>query len=88
MPMSKYAVMCFDTEINLGVSSHPNKWVNTRNYYYNNGAEAVIAYANIPCPASQLIQAVDDYELKCKMGEMMNNFRDEDWLEEHLYPFL
>ena len=27
----KYAVMLFDTEFNLGVSIHPNRWVNIEN---------------------------------------------------------
>ena len=84
----KFAVMFFETEVELGVSDNPNKWVNTKNYYYDNGREALECYANTPCPASQFIEAEDDFELKCKMGEMMNNFRDEKWLEENLYPYL
>jgi hypothetical protein len=84
----KYAVMLFMTEIELGISSEPNKWVNYRNVYFDNGTEALWFYANTPCPASQLIEASDDYELQCKMGEMMLNYMDDDWLNKHLYPFL
>lgn len=86
--MSKYALMLFETELKLGISSTPNKWVNTANYIFENGLEALNAYANTPCPASQLIEAEDDYELKCKMGEMMLNYQNEEWLNENLYPFL
>ena len=86
--MSKYALMLFETELELGVSSHPGKWVNTKNYIYDNGAQALDAYANTPCPASQLIQAEDDYELKCLMGKMILNYQDENWLNENLYPYL
>jgi len=86
--MSKYALMLFETELKLGISSTPNKWVNTANYLFENGLEALNAYANTPCPASQLIEAEDDYELKCKMGEMMLNYQNEKWLNENLYPFL
>ena len=80
--------MLFETELRLGVSNNPNKWVNTTNYYFNNGTEALECYANTPNPASQLIEATDDYELKCKMGEMMINYRNENWLNENLYPYL
>ena len=84
----KFAVMLFETEMNLGNSNCPNKWVNTHNYYFENGTEALNCYAETPCPASQLIEAKDDFELKCKMGEMMMNFRDEQWLNENLYPYI
>ena len=30
----KYAVMLFDTEVNLGASIHPNRWVNVENKYF------------------------------------------------------
>lgn len=80
--------MQFRTELELGVSNHPGKWVNTVNTFYNDGATALDAYANTPCPASQLIQGTDEYDLKAKMGEMMLNYRDEEWLNEHLYPYL
>ena len=84
----KFAVMLFDTEINLGVSATPNKWVNYKNVYFNNGVEALDYYSNTPCPASQLIDGVDDYELQCKMGEMMLNYMDDKWIEENLIPYL
>lgn len=84
----KFAVMLFETEINLGVSATPNKWVNYKNVYFDNGVEALDYYANTPCPASQLIDGVDDYELQCKMGEMMLNYMDDKWIEENLIPYL
>ena len=88
MNNKKYAVMLFYTEIELGVSSTPNKWINTENYYFDNGTEALMTYAEIPCPASQLIEAEDDFELKCKMGEMILNFQNQKWLDENLYPYI
>lgn len=84
----KFAVMLFDTEINLGVSATPNKWVNYKNVYFDNGIEALDYYSNTPCPASQLIDGADDYELQCKMGEMMLNYMDDKWIEENLIPYL
>jgi len=88
MSKRKYAVMLFETEINLGVSVTPNRWVNYRNIYFDNGIEALDCYANTRCPASQLVDGVDDYELQCKMGEMMLNYMDEEWLNKNLYPFM
>lgn len=84
----KFAVMLFDTEINLGVSATPNKWVNYKNVYFDNGVEALHYYSNTMCPASQLIDGVDDYELQCKMGEMMLNYMDDKWIEDNLLPYL
>lgn len=86
--MSKYAVMLFETEMELGISSTPGKWVNTHNFYYDDGGLALYKYANTPCPASQLIEGKDDYELHAKMGEMIINYQDNNWLNQHLYPYL
>ena len=83
-----WALMLFNTEIELGISNKPNKWVNTRNIYYKDGISALEAYANTPNPASQLIDATTPEELEQKMEEMLVNFADEKWLEEELYPAL
>jgi hypothetical protein len=86
--MSNYAVMFFSTELELGISDKPEQWVNTDIYYTDNGAKALYKYANTPNPASQLIVAEDEYELKSKIGEMILNFQDKEWLDENLYPYL
>lgn len=86
--MSKYAVMLFETEFRLGISSHPGKWVNTNNYFFDNGAEALNTYSNIPNPASQLIKGDSDDDLYQQMEEMKANYRNEDWLNENLYPYM
>lgn len=83
-----YALMLFYTELELGISQQPNTWINYGNQYYDNGLEALEAYANTPCPASQLIDAEDKDELLVKMNDMLNNFKDKKWLEECLYPSL
>jgi hypothetical protein len=86
--MSKYAVMFFETELTLGMSTTPGKWHNTKTVYTDNGYEALNIYANTPCPASQLLKANTEEELEMQINEMKNNFKDEDWLNENLYPFL
>lgn len=80
--------MLFNTEIELGLSNRPNKWVNHKTLYTDDGGEALYLYANICCPASQLIQADTDDELKEKIEAMRNNFKDETWLNENLYPYI
>lgn len=82
----KYAVMLFDTEVNLGVSIHPNRWVNVENKYFDNGAEALHYYTHSGSQFSEIIDAEDMYELQCKMGEMMLNYRNEEWLNKNVYP--
>lgn len=83
-----YALMLFYTELELGISQKPNVWLNYGNQYYENGAQALEAYANTPCAASQLIDARDKDELLIKMNDMLNHFKDNKWLEENLYPYL
>lgn len=83
-----YALMLFYTELELGISQKPNVWLNYGNHYYESGAQALEAYANTPCPASQLIDARDKDELLIKMNDMLNHFKDNKWLEENLYPYL
>lgn len=63
-------------------------WVNTNNILYDDYAAALDAYANTPCPASQLIEAETKEELEKKMEQMQKNFKDEKWLDENLYPYL
>ena len=83
-----WALMLFNTEIELGISNNPNKWVNTGNKYFNNGTEALNAYANIPNPASQLVDGETPEELAKEMEDMLQHYDDEKWLEENLYPYL
>lgn len=83
-----YSLMLFFTEIELGISNTPNKWVNTANSVYLNGTDALNAYANTRCPASQLIDATSPEELADKMTEMVDNFNNPEWLDNELYPYL
>lgn len=83
-----YAVMLFMTEMEMGISQIPNKWINTKNYRFNNGQDALDFYANTPCSASQLIDANSEEELVSKMNEMILNYQNEQWLQDNLYPYL
>lgn len=84
-----YAVMLFDTEMNLGMpGAKPNTWINYHNRYFTNGQQALDYYANTPCPASQLIDGESTEELENKMDEMIDNFNNKAWLETELYPCL
>lgn len=84
----KFALMLFNTEVELGISNKPGKWVNTKNYIFDNGTQALEAYANIPNPASQLVDGFSEEELLQNMNQMIQNYSDETWLEENLYPYL
>jgi hypothetical protein len=84
----RFALMLFETEVNLGISNQPNKWVNFANRFYSKGLDALEAYSNTPCPASQLVDGETPEELEQAMLEMVEHFKDEKWLEETLYPSL
>lgn len=83
-----YALMIFETALDLGISNVPNKWVNTKNLYYTKGVDALDSYANFPNPASQLIDATSIDELAKLMFDTLKNMNDESWLNENLYPYL
>lgn len=86
-----YCVMMFYQNGDLGIPSDvadPNEWTNTRNATFTDSQAALDCYANTSCPASQLIEADTEEELKSKQKEMAKNFQDREWLEEHLYPYL
>ena len=84
----RWALMLFFTEMELGISNKPNKWVNARNIFYDNGFAALEAYSNTKCPASQLVDGNTPEELEKAMENMIENYKDDKWLEENLYPCL
>lgn len=49
--------------------------------------DALYKYANTPCPASQLISAESNAELKQKMQQMEANFKNPEWLAK-LHEYL
>lgn len=83
-----WALLLFNTELELGISNTPNKWVNTGVAYYNSGVSALNAYSNTPNPASQLVDAKSPEELYYEIEKMIVNYSDENWLKENLYPYL
>ena len=44
--MRYYALLYFDTEINLGIGIHPNVWVNHKTVDYTDGLKAFSDYIN------------------------------------------
>lgn len=80
-----YCVMLFFEESDITGYYNPEtkeNWINTRNVYFHNGTMALDFYANTRCPASQLIDAYTIEELVQKRNQMLNNFKDEKFLDE------
>ena len=88
MTKRKYALMLFETEISLGISSNPGLWENTKTLYFDNGAEALYYYSEIPNPASCLLDGETEEELHTQVEQMKRNYKDRDWLDKNLYPYL
>lgn len=65
-----------------------NEWVNVHNIPFEDHLAALNAYANIQCPASQLISAHSREDLTQKMNQMVLNYQNKEWLDENLYPYL
>lgn len=82
-----FALMLFYQGHEIGLPNG-NTWVNVNNILYEDHRAALDAYANTPCPASQLIEADTKEELQAKIKQMRINYHDQKWLEENLYPYL
>ena len=90
-----HAVMFFDhLGMDLGIAKeiwqqkNPTGWQHRGTRYFNDAMAALNCYANTRCPASQHISAATEEDLKEEEQKMLNNFKDNDWLEENLYPYL
>lgn len=83
-----FLLMLFQTEMELGLCSMPNRWVCTNVLYFDNGTAALNAYANIPNPASQLVDGYCIDSLTMEALKICHGMKDEKWLEKNLYPYL
>ena len=83
-----HAVLLFNTEFELGISNAPEKWVCTHIERFDNGAKALHYYANTPNPASQLVSGETKEELEVEIKRMQDNYKDKDWLDNCLYPYM
>lgn len=64
------------------------KWIFRGMRIFNNCASALDSYSNTPCPASQFIEAKTQKEFNDKVEKMKQNFKNETWLQENLYPYI
>lgn len=83
-----HAVLLFNTELELGISNEPEKWVCTNIKRFDNGVKALRYYANTPNPASQLVSGETVEELEVEIKQMQDNFKNKDWLKNCLYPYM
>ena len=86
-----FSVMLFVSVSEMGMpreENDGNQFVYRGCRDFTDGRVALDAYANIPCPASQLIEAYTEEELEALKNEMIKNYKNEKWLDENLYPYL
>lgn len=85
-----YAVAFFYSAQEIGidadVTTEPFIYRNTA--VFNNKTDQLNCYANTMCPASQLLEANTEKELKEKIRKLRDNFRNNEWLEKNIYPYL
>lgn len=79
-----YAVMTFNTELELGLSNKPYAWINSSSTVTVNGKEALSLYAHSDVPMTKIIDAESFEELNEKMIEMTNNFKNPFYVEKQL----
>ena len=85
-----HAVMLFFHRNDIGLSKEECKedWILTRTVLFDNASAALNFYANTACPASQHLSAATKEELEEKIKQMILNFKNEQWLNNNLYPYL
>ena len=81
---NKHALLFFDTELNLGKSFNPNKWVNYLTKYYEDGKQALRELLDCNSITTQLISADTDEELEKERKKMIRKFKSEKWLDKLL----
>lgn len=85
-----YAVAFFYSAQEIGIDAdvitEPFIYRNTA--VFNNKTDQLNCYANTMCPASQLLEANTEKELKKKIRKLRDNFRNNEWLEKNIYPYL
>jgi len=75
-----YAVMEFNTELELGISCKPYEWVNSHSFVTLNGVKALHKYTSSTNPMVEIIDASSFDELNKKMIKMANNFKNPEYV--------
>lgn len=83
-----HSVMLFESEMELGVSEHDDRYMLIRDIDVDDGMTALNLYANIPNPASQLISAESAEELKQLKDKRILEMQDPIWVNENILPCL
>lgn len=73
--------MLFFSESEIGISEDRNKFVCVKIIRFDNGLNAIEAYANTRCPASQLVEAPTMKELLEEEKKMFRNFNNPTWVD-------
>lgn len=84
MAYPKWEVMDSDMEGYNELPDYPKECARVR--VYDNPGAQLNSYANTPCPASQLFEADSKEEIEKKTKEFNENFENEEWLKENIYP--
>jgi len=64
------------------------QWTCSEPRIYEDYSACLMAYADTPCPASQMVHANTREDLDKEIAKMKANYHDEEWLENNLYPYL
>lgn len=80
----KYAVMIFDTEINIGVSTNPLKLFNTQTVMFDNGIESLNYWTKTPCLWSTIIMADNEDELAYESAKVIEQCQSTDYVKNHI----
>lgn len=83
-----YAVAFFYSAQEIGIESNNEPFIYRGTAVFDNKTEQIERYANTMCPASQTLEADTEEELKEKIQQLCNNFKDTAWLEKNIYPYI
>ena len=78
-----YAVMSFNTEMELGISNKPYEWVNSNSIVTADGSTALYLYRKFSNDTiTKIVDALSFNDLNKKMIEMTNNFKNPFYVQK------
>lgn len=85
LPCHKSNILSTISEGYDNMPSYPTEFRRYR--VYTDKMSQITAYAETPCPESQLFEC-EDNSLDETIKDLDKKFLDENWLEENIYPYI
>lgn len=83
----KFAILYYNTEIELGLGTHPDTWVNYKTQTFDNGTIALHTYLTDAKDTSDILYLVrgeSEEDFQKELETTRNNFQNKKWRDKLL----